>query len=867
MSVETVREKVAETRTAQEIFSTYSQEQVDQICRSVARTAIQNRILLAQMAMQETQMGILEDKILKNHYAAELVYHQYRHTKTCGVIEMDEANGTRKIAAPVGVVGSVLPVTNPTSTAIFQILLCLKTRNALILSPHPKVEKCAAATVKICAKAAEEAGAPAGVIQCLEAPKMELTQALIKAVDLVIATGGTKMVQAAYASGKPAIGAGGGNCPVILHESADLNHAISAIVHSKTFDAGLLCSSEQAVIVGGKENMEPVKRAFEKWGGYVLSMEETIALRELFSAQRQQNMSSMAGKKAEFIARSAGLDVPENTKLLLAPVSEISLDEPLAQEKLCPVLALYQAETFFQALDMAEQLLALGGQGHTAGLHIHPLERKDQALWRERMKSCRLVINSPTAQGAIGGLYNALPPALTLGCGSWGGSNLSGNLEPRHLLNIKTVACGQAWPLAFRLPPRIYHEKGCTSWALSELREHDQYQTVFLVTDRYLYQHGAVASVLAQLEQMGVKYTTDYAVTPPLTERQISAGVAAMEQVQPDAIIGLGGGSVLDGAKLMRYAYEHPDVPLVELRADFLDQKKQVFSSPKSDKKVAFFAIPTIGGTGAENSPYAVLSQDGDGIPQILYDQELLPTAVIWDVYHMAYLPKGLTRACGMEILTSAMEAYASRYATDYTDGFALLACKRVLQWLPSVYDKLEQEVRGREKLVDAAALAGMAMGNTGPGLTCAMALALSAWHHLPYGVACGILLPEVLEYRARKMPEPWGNGPQRVQPDLQERYQTMARFCGYGGDTEGAFFENLLQHVRTLRNKVEVYPTIQAYGVEEAYFLQTLDRMTEVAWNYPWTAHNLENSRIAEIRSLYLRCYYGEVRESVEIE
>lgn len=859
ITVEELREKVSEMRKAQEIFSTYSQEQVDKICYAVARAAIQNRIFLARMAVQETQMGILEDKILKNHYAAEFVYHQYRHTKTCDVIEWDEPRGIQKIASPVGVVGGILPVTNPTSTAIFQILLCLKTRNALLLSPHPKARNCTEAAVKICAQAAEQAGAPAGVVVCLQESAAEGIQALMESVDLLLATGGAEGIRAAYASGKPVVGAGGGNCPVILHETADLNWAVSAILHSKTFDAGLLSSSEQALIVVGQENIERVKAAFEQRGGVVLSAEQVDKLRTVFAAAKRSNIPEIAGKNADVIAQLAGLTVPQNTKLLLAPVSEISREEPLAQEKLCPVLALYYAETFFQALDMAEQLLALGGEGHTAGLHIHPLEQTDQALWRKRMKSCRLLLNSPTAQGAMGGLYNALPPALTLGCGSWGGDSLSGNLEPRHLLNIKTVACGNRQPLVVSYPQAIYHGKGCTHWALSELWERYRYKTVFFITDRYLEQQGMVTPVLKQLERLGSQCTTYYVAAPALTEQHIRQGLAAMEQVQPDVVIGMGGGSVLNGAKLMEYAYKHPQVSLEELHADFLDKKRRVFSSPESSRKTVFFAIPTIGGTGSESSPYAWLTREGEEVPQILYDPALLPTAVIWDVQHLMRLPKGLTRESGLSLFARAMEAYLSRYATDYTDGFALLACKRVLQWLPEAYDKLEQAECARENLADAAALAGIAEGNTNAGLVGAMAYALHAWHHLPYGVACGILLPEVLSYQAGQRTEPWGLGGQNAPTDLRERCEALACFCGCGGSADSsASLEQLREWVKKLRDKVEVYPTIQAYGVEEAYFLRTLDRMTEVAWNTPWTASAPVYPRIEDVRGLYLRCYYG---------
>ena len=854
-TVEALTAKIAEMRKAQQIFSTYSQEQVDKICCAMAMAAIQNRVSLAKMAVQETQMGILEDKILKNHFAAEFVYHKYRNVKTCGVIETDEELGIQKVAAPVGLVGAILPMTNPTSSAIFEILLCMKTRNAILLSPHPKAKDCTCAAVECCAEAAYRAGAPQGVIDCLVAPAMKLTQTLMQSVDFVLATGGADMVRAAYVSGRPAIGAGSGNCPVIIHESACIQDAIRAIIQSKTFDAGLLCSSEQAVIAVGNGTLERVKSVFEQWEGHVLNPQECEVLRGLFTTEKEQ----MMGKKANFIARLAGIDVPPETKLLIVKASEISAAEPFALEKLCPVLTLYQAESYFQALDMAEQLLQLGGEGHTAGLYIDPKAEKEIALWQERMKACRLLVNSPTAQGAVGGICNGLPPALTLGCGTWGGSGLAGNLEPRHLLNVKTVAFRQKKVLSLRLPQVVYHEAGCTGTALLELWKKYRYERVFFLTDHYLYQNGAVIPVLKLLERMGVMYTVYCDLAPNLTAEQIEKGITALERFQPDVMISMGGGTVLDAAKLMRYRWEHPEVSWEGLRLNFLDDRKRVLWADKNEQKTLLFTIATAMGAGAGCTSYAIVTDKKTGVPCQIYHPELLPTACIIDADHMKFLPKGLTKEGGMGTLAQALESYLSLCDADETDGFSLFSCKNVLHYLPRAYDKLEEDEAARRKLADASALAGMAAANTFPGLVSSMACALSAWHHLPYGVSCGILLPEVMAYQVQNEVLQMNQFFNRPYHSLKERYEGLADFCGLGEGTDGEPFAQLLRAVRQLRDRVEIYPTIQAYGVEEAYFLDTLDRMTEVAWNQPWMTYSPVVPRIDEVRKMYLRCYYGE--------
>lgn len=856
-NITTVKElavKIAEMRKAQQIFSSYSQAQVDKICHAVATAAIQARISLAKLAVQETQMGILEDKILKNHVAAEFVYHKYQNLKTCGILETNEELGMQKVAAPVGLVGAILSVTSPTSVAIFEILLCLKTRNAIFVSPHPQAKVCTCAAIELCAEAAYQAGAPKGIIDCFSEPTLELSTNLMESVDFVLSTDGEDMVWAEGASGEPVKKASGGNCPVIIHKSADLRSAACAIVQSKTFDAGLSSASEQAIIVVGNEAAEQMKREFQKQGGYFLNPEECASIRTVISDSK----AKIIGKKAGFIAQLAGICVPPETKILLAPVSDLSQAEPLARQKLCPVLAFCQAESDFQALDMAEQILQLGGEGDTAGLYIDLKAEKDLTLWRERMKASRLLVNCPMSQGGIGGIYNELPPMLVLGYGTRGDGRLCGNLEPRQLLKVKTVVFQRNKSLTLRLPHTVYHEPGCTRAALLELREHYHYQRVFVLTDHYLYHNGNAAPVLRQLEQMGILYAVYYDITPNLTIEQIEKGMAAIQQFQPDIILGMGGGTAVDAAKLMRYRYEHPEVTWEALQVCFLNGNTRVLKEIKKESKTKLVIIATAAGTGAEDTPFAVVTDEKTGIPYPIYHPELLSTATIIDAEQMRSLPKGLTREGGMSTLVCGMESYLSLAATDYTDGFALIACKNVLNYLPQACDGSDGDEVVRQKLADASALAGIAAANTFPGLVYGMACALSAWHHLPHGVACGILLPEVMVYQVRSKGERRNGFFQHLYPSPRERYEALAAFCGVGGTELAGSFSQLLHEVCQLRDKAEIYPTIQAYGVEEAYFLDTLDRMTEVAWNSQWIIHSPVFPQMQEIRELYLRCYYG---------
>lgn len=861
-TVEDVHAKTAEMRKAQEIFAQYSQEQVDAIFRAVAMEGNRQGMTLAKMAVEETGMGILEDKAMKNHYAAEFVYHKYRCMKTCGVVEDDPALGIQKVADPIGIIGAIIPITNPTSTAIFQILICLKTRNAILISPHPGAKRCTVETVRRLARAAYAAGAPAGVIDCIEEPTKELSGAVMASVDTILATGGPDLIQAAYASGKPAIGAGSGNCPAIVDETADIRAAVYATIHSKTFDSGIICASEQSLIVVGGANYQEVKREFVKWGAHILTADEMEQVKAIILCDDGAISPAIVGRKANEIAKLAGLEVPEKTKVLIGEVTAADSSEPFAREKLSPLLALYQTATFERAVELAADLIRAGGAGHTAALWIDPHQKARIKMWYTKLKACRLIVNSPASQGAIGGLYNVgLAPSLTLSCGSWGGNACSDNIGPMHLLNIKTVAVRRENMLELRLPHRVYFKRGCTPAALKEWKEVYDCKRVFVITDHFLYQNGTVQPVLKQLEQMGLQYASFYDLNADPTLQAVQKGLSAMEKFQPDGIIGMGGGSALDAAKLMWYAYEHPEAALETCALTFPDIRRKSASAQKSGKKAVFAAISTGSGTGSEQSPFVVRTDAVSGSRCSIADYALLPTVSIVDADHMMDLPKGLTRASGLHILARGMEAYVSLSASDYTDGFALTACKNVFQFLPRAYDQLGGDVEARIKMADAAALAGIASANAFPGLNHAMALQLSAWHHLPHGISNALLLLAVMEYNAQRTPEKMGTFSQYQYPHARERYAEIAAFCGFGGKTVDESYGNLCQKVAELKTTLELYPCIQAYGIDEAYFLNTLDAMNEAAWSDQAINCNPVYPLLADMRALYLRCYYGEAQ------
>ncbi len=858
-NVEALTRKIAEVRAAIEKFSTYTQEQVDKIFLAAATAANKERISLAKMAVEETGMGVVEDKVIKNHYAAEYIYNAYRNTKTCGVIEEDKAYGIQKIAEPIGLVAAVIPTTNPTSTAIFKTLISLKTRNGIIISPHPRAKKSTIAAAKVVLDAAVKAGAPEHIIGWIDIPSLELTTEIMKNADIILATGGPGMVKSAYSSGKPALGVGAGNTPAIIDESADVVLAVNSIIHSKTFDNGMICASEQSVIVNEKIYAK-VKKEFKDRGCYFLNKEETEKVRKTMIVNGALN-AKIVGQKAHRIAELAGVTVPESTKVLIGEVTSVSLDEEFAHEKLSPVLAMYKAKDFSEALDKAERLVADGGFGHTSSLYINEITEKAKiAEFAERMKTCRILINTPSSQGGIGDIYNfKLTPSLTLGCGSWGGNSVSENVGVKHLLNIKTVAARRENMLWFRTPQKVYIKKGCLPVALDELKNVMGKKKAFIVTDSFLYKNGYTKPITDKLDEMGIQHTCFYDVAPDPTLACAKAGAAQMRSFEPDCIIALGGGSAMDAGKIMWVLYEHPEADFMDMAMRFMDIRKRVYTFPKMGEKAYFIAIPTSAGTGSEVTPFAVITDEKTGVKYPLADYELLPNMAIVDAdYHMT-APKGLTAASGIDAVTHALEAYAAMLATDYTDGLALRALKMIFEYLPRAYDNGPNDPVAREKMANAATMAGMAFANAFLGVCHSMAHKLGAFHHLPHGVANALMIDEVLRFNAAEVPAKMGTFPQYDHPHTLARYAEVADYLGIKGKDDEEKLENLIKAIDELKAKVGIKPTIKDYVPDEADFLNRLDAMVEQAFDDQCTGANPRYPLMSEIKQMYLNAYYGK--------
>ena len=857
-NVDALAAKMKEMREAQKIFATYTQEQVDKIFFAAAVAANQARIPLAKMAVEETGMGIVEDKVIKNHYAAEYIYNAYKNTKTCGVIEEDPAFGIKKIAEPLGLIAAVIPTTNPTSTAIFKTLIALKTRNAIIISPHPRAKKCTIAAAKVVLDAAVKAGAPEGIIGWIDVPSLELTNDVMKEADTILATGGPGMVHAAYSSGKPALGVGAGNTPVIIDETADIKLAVNSIIHSKTFDNGMICASEQSVTVLAPV-YDAVKKEFEYRGCYFLKPNELDKVRKTILINGSLN-AKIVGQSAYKIASLAGVTVPESTKILIGEVESVDISEEFAHEKLSPVLAMYKAETFDEALAKAERLVADGGYGHTSSLYIHPAQTEKIMKHAEAMKTCRIVINTPSSHGGIGDLYNfKMTPSLTLGCGSWGGNSVSENVGVKHLLNIKTVAERRENMLWFRAPQKVYFKKGCMPVALDELGTVMHKKKCFIVTDSFLYKNGYVKPIEEKLDQMGIQHTCFYEVAPDPNLSSATAGAAAMRAFEPDCIIALGGGSAMDAGKIMWVMYEHPEVDFLDMAMRFMDIRKRVYTFPKMGEKAYFVAIPTSSSTGSEVTPFAVITDDRTGTKYPLADYELLPNMAIIDADNMMTQPKGLTSASGIDALTHALEAYASIMATDYTDGLALKAMKNIFTYLPSAYENGANDPIAREKMADASCMAGMAFANAFLGVCHSMAHKLGAYHHLPHGVANALLITEVMRFNAVEVPPKMGTFPQYQYPHTLSRYVECANFCGVFGENDEDTLNKFIDKIEELKARVGIKKTIRDYGIKEEDFLATLDEMVENAFDDQCTGANPRYPLMSEIKDMYLRAYYGE--------
>ncbi|MCI5654781.1 MAG: bifunctional acetaldehyde-CoA/alcohol dehydrogenase [Lachnospiraceae bacterium] len=860
-SVEALTAKMAAMREAQKVFATYTQEQVDKIFYEAAKAANQQRIPLAKMAVAETGMGVVEDKVIKNNYAAEYIYNAYKNTKTCGVIEEDKAYGIKKIAEPIGLIAAVIPTTNPTSTAIFKTLIALKTRNAIIISPHPRAKQSTIAAAKIVLDAAVKAGAPENIIGWIDVPSLDLTQEVMKDSDTILATGGPGMVHAAYSSGKPALGVGAGNTPVIIDDTADIKMAVSSIIHSKTFDNGMICASEQSVTV-----LEPiykeVRKEFEYRGCYFLKKDELDKVRKTIIINGALN-AKIVGQSAHTIAKLAGVEVPEDTKILIGEVESVDISEEFAHEKLSPVLAMYKAKTFDEAIAKAERLVADGGYGHTSSLYINVNEKEKMAKHAAAMKTCRILINTPSSHGGIGDLYNfKLAPSLTLGCGSWGGNSVSENVGVKHLLNIKTVAERRENMLWFRAPEKVYFKKGCMPVALDELKHVMDKKRAFIVTDSFLYMNGYTKPITDKLDELGIVYQCFSDVQPDPTLANAQAGAKAMTAFKPDVIIALGGGSAMDAGKIMWVMYEHPEVDFQDMAMRFIDIRKRVYTFPKMGEKAYFVAIPTSSGTGSEVTSFAVITDQETGVKYPLADYELMPDMSIVDADNMMSQPKGLTSASGVDVLTHALEAYASVMATDYTDGLALKAMKNVFEYLPRAYEN-GNDVEARCKMADASCMAGMAFNNAFLGVCHSMAHKLGAFHHIPHGIANALLISMVVEYNAAECPRKMGTFSQYQYPHTMARYAECARFVGIQAKDDAEAVQKLIAKIEELKEKVGIKKTIADYGVDEKYFLETLDDMCEKAFDDQCTGANPRYPLISEIKDMFLRAYYGDNKKS----
>ncbi len=858
-SVEKLEQAIQRIREAQKLFATYTQEQVDKIFLAAASAANKARIPLAKMAVEETGMGIVEDKVIKNNYASEYIYNAYKDTKTCGIIEEDSAFGIKRIAEPIGVVAAVIPTTNPTSTAIFKCLLALKTRNAIIISPHPRAKNCTIAAAKLVLEAAVSAGAPEGIIDWIDVPSLDMTNTVMKEADIILATGGPGMVKAAYSSGKPALGVGAGNTPAIIDDSADILMAVNSIIHSKTFDNGMICASEQAVIVL-ESIYDMVKEEFATRGCYFLNEKETEQVRKTIIINGALN-AKIVGQPAYKIAELAGITVPEGTKILIGEVESVDISEEFAHEKLSPVLAMYKAEDFEEALDKAERLVEDGGFGHTSSVYLNEVTEKEKInSFAARMKTCRILVNTPSSHGGIGDLYNfKLAPSLTLGCGSWGGNSVSENVGVKHLINIKTVAERRENMLWFRAPEKVYIKKGCLPVALDELKNVMGKKRAFIVTDTFLYENGYTKPITDKLDEMGIVHTTFFDVQPDPTLLNAKNGAAQMQAFKPDTIIALGGGSAMDAAKIMWVLYEHPEADFMDMAMRFIDIRKRVYTFPRMGEKAYFIAIPTSAGTGSEVTPFAVITDEKTGVKYPLADYELMPDMAIIDTdFHMS-APKGLTAASGIDAVTHAIEAYAAMLATDYTDGLALKALKTVFEYLPRAYENGQTDVEAREKMANAATMAGMAFANAFLGVCHSMAHKLGAFHHLPHGVANALMIEEVLRFNASEAPQKMGTFSQYDHPHTLSRYAEVADYLGIKGNTDAEKLEGLIKAINDLKAKVGIKETIKDYGIDEKAFLDNLDEMVEQAFDDQCTGANPRYPLMAEIKQMYLNAYYGK--------
>lgn len=856
---QSLNELIERVREAQKKYATYSQEQVDKIFRAAAMAADKARIPLAKEAVEETGMGIIEDKVIKNHFASEYIFNKYREAKTCDVIEHNEDMGYEKLAEPIGVVAAIVPTTNPTSTAIFKALICLKTRNGCIFSPHPRAKQSTIDAAKTILDAAVAAGAPEDIIGWIDVPSVQLSGALMHEADTILATGGPGMVKAAYSSGKPAIGVGPGNTPAIITDSADIKMAAASIIHSKTFDNGMICASEQSVIVM-KEVYDEFKAELVKRGAYILKDNEIDSVRKTILINGSLN-AKIVGQKATKIAEMSGIKVPENSRVLVGEITSVDSSEEFAHEKLSPVLAMYKAETFEDALAKATKLVTDGGYGHTSVIYLNEVSDKERlSVFENTMKTCRILVNTPASQGGIGDIYNfMLTPSLTLGCGSWGGNSVSENVGLKHLLNIKTVAIRRENMLWFRVPEKLFFKRGCLRTALTELKDEYNKKRAFIVTDKFLYESGFTNKITDRLTELGIVSEVYSKVAPDPTLACAREGAKLMEDFRPDVIIAIGGGSPMDAAKIMWVLYEHPEADFEDMAADFMDIRKRIYKFPHMGGKAFFVAIPTTAGTGSEVTPFAIITDERDGTKYPLADYELLPKMAIVDADLMMNIPKGLTKASGIDALVHSIEAIGSTMATDFSDGMAYKAIQLIFKYLPRAYKKGANDPEAREGMANAATIAGIAFANAFLGICHSMGHKLGSYHHIPHGIAVSLVLNEVMKFNSAENPTKMGTFPQYEYPQSLRRYAHIAEVLGLSGKDDEAKLKALLKAITDLKVECDIPLTIKDAGVDEKAFLESLDQMSVDAFNDQCTGANPRYPLISEIKELYLKCYYGK--------
>ena len=850
---------VRRVKKAQKIFATYNQEQVDKIFRAAAIAAAQNRIPLAKLAVEETGMGVMEDKVIKNQFASEYIYNQYKDTRTCGLLSDDDSFGYRQVAEPIGLIAGIIPTTNPTSTAIFKSLLALKTRNGIIFSPHPRAKKCTIAAAKIVLDAAVAAGAPEGIIGWIENPTLTLSNALMHHPDisLILATGGPGMVKAAYSSGKPALGVGAGNTPVVIDSTANIKMAVSSIIMSKTFDNGMICASEQAVVVEDAV-YEEVKREFIARGCHFVTGKDREKLAKTIVQDGALN-PGIVGQTAETIAKMAKIKVPPHTKILIAEAKEVSNKEPFACEKLSPVLAFYRAKDFKMAIALARDLILYGGAGHTSVLYTDEANENHIDMFQD-MPTARTLINMPSSQGAIGDVYNfKLAPSLTLGCGSWGGNSVSENIGVKHLMNIKAVAERRENMYWYKVPQKIYFKRGALEQALAELQDKKR---AFIITDKTMEQLGHVRTVADELEKLGIKLRVFSDVIPDPDIENVNKALERANDWKPDLIIALGGGSAIDAGKMVWLMYENPDTSFEDIAMRFMDIRKRIYAAGPMGKKATMVAIPTTSGTGSEVTPFTIITDEKTGTKYAITDYQLTPDMAIIDPEFVLHMPKTLTAYSGLDVLTHAIEAYTSVFSTNFTEGQALEAARLVFKYLESSYKNGAKDINAREKMHYAATIAGMAFANAFLGLCHSMAHKLGAMYHVPHGLANAMLLSYVIEFNATDKPTKQGLYPQYKYPFVKGRYAKLIDYLVPDHklkDDKDAKVQKLIDMIEHLKRELDIPQSLKAYGIAEKDFLKNVDKLSEMAFDDQCTGGNARYPLISEIKELYLKAYYGK--------